>query len=270
MDNITLLSKLYDAFGSLVVVMLLCSLRITITLIIIPIMSDQIVQGVHRMAISLLMGAFVAYGQPIVLQNLAVWTLASIALKEVLLGMILGFAASTVFWVAGNVGYLIDDLAGFNNVQVSNPMRSDTSTPISAMLSQLTITAFWALGGILFLLGALYQSFEWWPILDIKPEGMPMLEYFAITQTDTLMELTAKLAIPMMLILVMIDLAFGFIAKGADKLEVIGLSMPVKGAVTLLMLAIFISLFIEQVRSQLSLREIAEKIHSFQVEKPKK
>ncbi len=266
MNDIQDILNLHNTFGTFMLTMILCSLRIAIALSIIPVMSPEVVKGVHRMAISMAMASFVAYGQSISGFKLTPFLLVSIMLKEALLGLIFGFCASTVFWVAANVGFFIDDLSGFNNVQVSNPMRSDTSTPTSSLLSQLAITAFWVLGGMMFLLGALYQSFQWWPILSIQPDGLPILESFVMSYTDSLMEMSIKLAAPMMLILIMVDFSFGFLAKGAEKIDTMSLSMPVKGAMTLLLLAIFITIFISQVSSQLSLQGIAEKIHSLRPE----
>ena len=66
-------------------------------------------------------------------------TMNDFALKEVALGLLIGFAASTVFWTAESVGALIDAQTGFNNVQMTNPLSGEQSTPISHLLSQLVI-----------------------------------------------------------------------------------------------------------------------------------
>jgi type III secretion protein T len=81
-----------------------------------------------------------------------------------------------------------------------------------------------------------------------------ILESFVLTQTDTLMQTIAKLAAPMMFILLLVDFAFGFAAKSASKLDLMTLSQPVKGAVTVLMLALFVGIFVDQVRDQVTLR----------------
>ncbi len=266
MENLQQLMQLHGSIAGILVTMVLCSLRIWVAFFIIPVMSDQALQGMTRNSIALLLGIFVAYGSPLLSTTISPLVLISIMVKEAILGLILGFSAATVFWVAEGVGFLIDDLSGFNNVQVSNPMRSDTSTPTSSMLLQLSITAFWCLGGMIFFLGALYQSFKWWPVVSLQPASMPILESFILTYTDSLMQTIVKLATPMMLILIMVDFSFGFLAKGAEKIDTMSLSMPVKGAVTLLLLAIFVSIFVDQVHSQLSLQGIAQKIDTLRTD----
>ncbi len=257
MESVLAVNDLHEVFVRIMLTIGLCSVRILIVLIIIPVTNDQVLQGLVRNGIVMLLSTFVAYGQPISIEHLSALNLCLIVGKEAVLGLVLGFAASTVFWVAEGVGVFIDDLTGFNNIQISNPTRSDTSTPTSALLGQIAITAFWALGGMMFLLGALYQSFQWWPLLSIEPMPREILESFVLHQTDTLMQMICKVAAPMVLILVLIDLAFGFLGKGAERLDTMSLSMPVKGAMTILLLAIFIGTFFQQIKEQLALKEIS-------------
>lgn len=257
MEDLLLLHHLTESFIGLLLTIGICSTRILTVLMVLPALSDQVLQGTARNSVAIMFGTFVAYGQPVSLQEMPALMMLLVVGKEAILGLILGFAASTIFWAASSIGVLIDDLAGFNNIQVSNPMRQDISTPISALLEQLTIAAFWVLGGMIFLLGALYQSFHWWPIESLTPVAGSILESFVLHQTDTLMETICKLAAPMVLVLVLVDLAFGFLAKGAEKLDLMAYGQPVKGTITLFMLAIFIGIFLNQVQAQLSLKDIA-------------
>ena len=85
------------------------------------------------------------------------------------------------------------------------------------------------------------------PQPDQWPQGAWYVK-FIVQQTDSLMTSTIKFAAPMMLVLVLIDLGFGLITRAADKLEPTNLSQPVKGAVTMLMLALLIGVLVSQVR----------------------
>lgn len=113
-----------------------------------------------------------------------------------------------------------------------------------------------------FLLGALYESYHWWPLTASTPVPANVLESFALQQTDSLMQTTAKLAAPMMLMLLLVDFAFGFAAKSAQKLDLMTLSQPVKGALTVLMLALFVGIFVDQVRDQLVLSNLGDQLRT--------
>lgn len=253
-DALTTFPQLGIAFKQALIVLALSSVRLYVMLSIFPPTSDSILQGVVRNGIVLLFGSFVAYGQPASLMtSLTGAGVVELGIREAAIGLVLGFAASTVFWVAEAAGVYVDDLTGYNNAQMTNPMNQEHSTPTGTLLSQVASVAFWALGGMTFLLGALYESYQWWPLTSSTPVAANVLESFVLRQTDTLMETTAKLAAPMLFILVLVDFAFGFISKSAEKLDLISLAQPVKGALTVLMLALFIGVFVGQVRDQLTL-----------------
>ncbi|MBI0330735.1 type III secretion system export apparatus subunit SctT [Burkholderia plantarii] len=230
------------------------SVRLFVIMTIFPPSADGVLQGPVRNAIVLLFSTFVAYGQPLAFaEGLHGAALVEIGLREGMIGLVLGFAASSVFWVAECAGYYIDDLTGYNNAQVQNPLRNEQATPTSTLLQQVATVAFWSLGGMTFLLGTLYQSYQWWPLNSPTIDVSNVLEAFAMKETDTLMQQVAKLAAPAVMILLLIDFAFAFAAKSASKLELMGLSQPVKGAVAVLLLALFVGVFVDQVRDQLTL-----------------
>lgn len=239
----------------------LCSIRLFVVMSIFPPAADGVLQGTVRNAVVLLFSSYIAYGQPLAFSaTLSGTTLILIGLREAMIGLVLGLSASSVFWVAESAGYYIDNLSGYNNAQVQNPMRTEQSTPTAMLFQQIAIVAFWGLGGMTFLLGALYESYRWWPLTASTLAVSNVLEAFVLRQTDDLMQMLMKLAAPMVMILVLIDLAFGYAAKSGGKLDVMGMSQPVKGAVTVLMLALFASVFVDQVHGQLALMNFAAQI----------
>src|SRR6476469_3884209 len=98
----------------------LSSVRLYVVFSIFPPTADGVLQGVVRNGIVLLFSSFVAYGQPVmVMESLSSTFMIVMALKEAIIGLVLGFAASTVFWVAESAGTYIDDLTGYNNAQMT-------------------------------------------------------------------------------------------------------------------------------------------------------
>jgi type III secretion protein T len=233
----------------------ICTIRLYALMTMFPPTGSSVVTGTLRNGIALMFSAFIAAAQPpSFAQSLTGLTLLTVGLREALIGTVLGYAASTVFWVAEGAGTYLDNLTGFNNAQITNPMDQQQSTPSSTMLSQLAIVAFWTLGGMQFLLGALYDSYRWWPVAASAPLSTDFLEVFVLHQTDTLMQTVAKLASPMLLGLLLIDMGVNLASKSAQKLELSALSQPIKGAVAVLMLALMCGIFINDVRDQLDLR----------------
>lgn len=248
-----------EAFKSMVGLVSLCCVRAYAAKLVLPTTSDQAIHGVIRNALVLIIGLFIAWGQNANLLNgVSTGAMAMLALKEALLGVALGFAAGTVFWVAEGVGSMIDNQAGYNNVQQTNPQSSSQSTPVGNLMLQLAIAAFYMLGGMMVWVGLLFESFQWWPLDVLKPSSSDLIKTFVQTQLMSCMSAIARLAAPALLLLLLVDLGIGLLSKTADKLEANNLAQPLKGALTMLILALLLSTFVQQLRPQLALKSIAE------------
>jgi type III secretion protein T len=246
-----------------VAVLGVCSLRLYVLMAVFPPTAEGVLQGTLRNGVALSFSLYVALAQPdSFAQSLHGAALVMVSLREAMIGLVLGFAASTVFWVAEGAGTYLDNLTGYNSAQMNNPMLSQQSTPSATLLGQIATVAFWTLGGMQFLLGALYESYRWWPVASSAPMSVNFLDVFVMHQTDTLMQTIAKLAAPMLLVLLLIDLGVNLASKAAQKLDLSALSQPVKGAVTVMMLAVFAGVFVNQIRDQLDLRLFKEQVRS--------
>jgi type III secretion protein T len=243
------LTDLGHSLEHLAVTVALCSIRLGVAMTVLPATGEQFVQGMIRAGLTLVFGSFIAFGlpmEPVMQLSVAQWL--GLAAKEAMIGLMMGFSVATVFWIAECVGALMDTQTGYNNVQLSNPMSGQESTPISGMLLQLVTAVFYVLGGMLLFLGAMFESFKVWPITASLPSLTGASEVFLFQLTDSLMVGTVKFAAPVLLILVLIDLGLGLITRAADKLEPSSLAQPIKGAVTMLLLALLIGIFVDQVR----------------------
>ncbi len=234
----------------------LCSTRMMVVMNMFPPTGDTMMQGATRNATVMLWSTFIAYGQAPLIPELHGSFLVVTAVKEAVIGLVIGYAASLIFWAADSVGAYIDDVAGYNNVQMSNPTNGQQTSITSTLLSNCVMTAFWMLGGMMFLLGAIYESYHWWPLASATPLPLNILETFAMHETDTLMVTVAKVAAPITAILVLVDIGFGFIGKSAQKLDFNTLSHAVKGLLTVLLLALLVGVFIDQVHGQLTLTDL--------------
>ncbi|EKU26005.1 type III secretion system export apparatus subunit SctT [Xanthomonas graminis] len=248
----------------LVLLLALASVRCFVLFMVLPATGEEAIPGAARNGVVYLLGGFVAYGQPPdLVARMDPLSLFALVGKEAFVGLMIGYAASSIFWVAQNVGTVIDDLAGFNNVQMSNPLRGDQSTPVSNTILQTAITLFYVLGGMSMLLGAVFESYRWWPLATLHPDGSQLASQFVLQSTDNMMTATVKLSAPVMLVLVLVDLGFGLVARSAEKLEPSNLSQPVRGALALLMLALLMQVFVSQLLDELSFVHFQAKIGQF-------
>jgi len=248
------LAELFNEYQGFFFTLALSAARIAVAFSIFPPTSGDMLPGTARNGIIYVLAVFVAAAQPVHhFDELGSAQLLMISLKEMFLGALLGFAASSVFWIAQCVGTLIDDLAGYNSVQMNNPLRGDQSTPTSNTLMQLATALFYVGGGMTFLMGAMFESFKWWPLASLTPSMASVAESFIIARTDSIMAATVKFGTPVMLALVFVDLSIGILARAAEKLEPSSLSQPLRGAIGLLMLILLVGVLSQQVLGSLRL-----------------
>lgn len=245
----------------LIAVLAMSTARIYVAMLVMPATNDMLLYGRTRSGLVIVLGAFVAWGQPAeMLKSLTILEMAVLVVKEGLIGMLIGFAVGTVFWVAESVGMLIDNQTGYNNIQQTNPLSGQQSTPVGNLLSQLAIVGFYMLGGMLVFVGLLFDSYEWWPLTGLMPSWPVLMERFLPTEVTNYAETVLKIAGPVIVILMLIDLGIGLLGKAAEKLEPNSLAQPIKGATTMLLLVLLVGVFFQQVRPQLTLRPVAERI----------
>ncbi len=227
-------------------------IRFVTAMILLPVMGEGIINSMSRMGIALLLAAYVALGhEPEEVIGLSGGTVGLIAVKEAVIGVMLGFAMGVVFWVVEHVGALIDTAAGFNNVQLQNPLSGAQCTPVSDLLVKLAGTVFFALGGGVYFAQVMFESFRVWPLVDLVPSVLAAQEAFIDLQLGALFGNTVKLAAPMLIVVFLIDVGIALLARSAEKLEPTILAQPIKCVVSVLMLALFVSVAFEQLQQHL-------------------
>jgi type III secretion protein T len=262
---LTALTGLHTNVEALLYMFALSSIRVMVVFLILPATSTQVLPGLARAGVTYLLSGFIAASQtPDAFDHLSPVALLMLTGKEAFIGLVIGYAASTVFWTAQAAGALIDNLAGFNNVQMTNPMQGEQNTPVSNVLMQLAITLFYVSGGMTMLLGALFDSYRWWPLASTLPPGVVTVGTaamdFMINQGNTVLAMAIKLCAPVILVLVLIDIGLGVIGRAADKLEPTSLSQPVRGIVGVLLLVVLVTVIASQVRATLNMRGFAPAI----------
>jgi type III secretion protein T len=236
-------------------------IRFTVVMLVLPVTADQIVNTMSRMGIAMLLALYVAFGRPWnELNGLTGAEIGFIAVKEAVLGLALGFAMSTVFWVVEFVGALIDTAAGYNSVQLQNPMSGEQSTPVSNLLGKLAGAVFFSIGGAIFFAQAMFDSFQVWPLADLHPSAQGAYAVFIERQVGSMFSNVLKLAAPVLIVVMLIDVGLGLLARSAEKLEPASLAQPIKGVVVVLLLVMMVGVVFDPLRQYLVPRGVVQQL----------
>jgi type III secretion protein T len=138
------------------------------------------------------------------------------------------------------VGSLIDFQTGTANAAFFDPTAGHDVGPREEFLGWLAIVLFVASGGLLAMVGVLIDSYRLWPVASFFPDAGKVLEEFVVRQGDTLFLWIVKLATPVVLVLLIVELGLGLINRVAPQLNVFVFAQPVKSLLATLMTYLFL------------------------------
>lgn len=162
--------------------------------------------------------------------------LAPIILKEVLIGIAIGYTFSVVFWALEGAGQIIDAKIGATSAQLVDPITGQQSTLLGAYLGRLAGYIFAAFGGLTLFVDLLLSSFAVWPVMADFPDLNAVGAIFFVDRFDELMRLMLLLAAPALSVLTLLEFGLGFMNRYAPQLNVFTLSMPLKSLLAILIL----------------------------------
>lgn len=185
-------------------------------------------------------------------QSLAPLAWLALIGKEVLIGALIGSSVGILIRAFEAVGTMIDVQVGLSNAQLFDPFGGHEAGPYSSLMTRLAIVLFVVGGGMYVLVTLLLESFRLWPVASFYPTlGAGLVDY-ASQSLGSIAELIVRLAAPVILVLVLIDLGFGLINRVVPQLNVFFFTMPIKGVVTALMLALYLSYLVDIAAEQVS------------------
>jgi type III secretion protein T len=187
------------------------------------------------------------------MENLGTIEWPLIVLKEVFIGVAIGFCFGIVFWAVAAVGSVIDTQVGMSMAQVFDPIQGHQVTLHGEFLSQLATWLFMASGAFLVFLDLLMGSYVLWPVASYFPDLPAVGMNLFVGQFDYMMTTVLVMAAPVMVVMLIIDLSFGLVNRYAPQLNVFALTMPIKAwlatALILLLMGVYVEILLERLGS---------------------
>ena len=215
---------------------LLLSARIAAATVLTPIFGPTQIPGPVRVFIALSLAAFLVLAVPVSMPPLTDTTdLAVATLGELLLGASLAFGF-LVAWSATQIaGRVLDIQLGYGAASVLNPATQTPAPLIGSVLGMAAVAVFLALDGHHVLIRALALSVQHYPpgVLALDMDLSEHLRFSGAMFTFGL-----ALAAPVMLSLLLADIAMAVMSRSMPQLNVFVLSFSVKIVLGLMGLAL--------------------------------
>jgi type III secretion protein T len=233
----------FESFGQMVMSFAIVLPRIAGAFIVLPYFTADMIppmlRNVFFVSLALALMPLILH-QPLP-ATLAGAALLPILLKEIFIGLALGFSFGIVFWALEGAGQVIDSKIGSTTAQLADPVTGHQSTLIGTYLGRYAGYLFVACGGLQLFIDLVLTSFGIWPVLAPLPELSQVGALFFVQRFDELMRLVLLLAAPALCVLTLLEAGFGFINRFAPQLNVFTLSMSLKAWFSVAILALTVT-----------------------------
>lgn len=240
--------------------------RIAASFIMLPLLTPENMPATARNSffVSLAIVAFPALSAAGALPPVTTFSWPMIVIKEILLGLIIGFAFGVVFWAIGAAGNLIDAKVGSTISVVADPVQGHQTSLWGLFFSQLAAWLFMASGAFLIFLDILLGSYAIWPVGSYTPnfDGGGLI--FITRQFHFFMTTALVLASPAIVTMMLVDVGLGLVNRYAQQMQLISFSMPIKSLlanwIIILMLGVLVEFVLRGIANNKLILETLQKV----------
>ena len=162
-----------------------------------------------------------------------IWSLGGLVLKELLVGTAFSFALAALFAAVQVAGSILDTLIGFSFGALVDPITGTNGGVLNQLYALIGAMIFVVINGDAWVIQGLAKSYEAIPLTDAPAMGT-LVEGAQVAFTG-IFAAAVEVAAPVMLAVLLSDVAFGLVSRVVPQLNVFGVGFPAKVTVGLVM-----------------------------------
>jgi flagellar biosynthesis protein FliR len=225
--------------------------RVTPLFVIAPLFSSQMipprVRGIIAVGISIGLTPIALHGQQIPTDPLA---LAGLVIEGMLVGLGFAFSLAVLMAAIESAGAMIDVISGFSYGSLINPLSGETSAVMARFYSLVGTLIFLVIGGDAWTLRGLDRTFQLVPLT--RGPRLSSLLGGAEQVFSTVFAAALELAAPVLVALLITDVAFGVVSRVVPQLNVFAVGFPTKVGVAMLVVGASLPFTANWISNQLS------------------
>jgi type III secretion protein T len=229
----------YDELKNYLLMLGIVQARLLPLFLLLPFMNRSMVPRTITFAFASALGLLIVPTMPSISQVSFDLTFLMLLGKEAIIGLVLGFVAAIPFWTLEAVGFVVDNQRGASMAATINPMTGHDTSPLGMMFNFAFITYFFVSGGLLLLLGMIYDSYRLWPPLSFWPQWNMAAAELLLVQMNRFVMNALLLAAPILLAMFLAELGLALVSRFAPQLQVFFLAMPIKSALGIFVLIVY-------------------------------
>ena len=224
-------------------VFLLVLLRVGALMVVAPIFGHRHWLARAKVGLALMIAVVLfpmVADQPLDLPT-GIFPYAFLMVREVLMGVVLGFTVLLLFVAIQFAGQLAGLQMGFGIVNVIDPQSSNQVSIIGQFLNILAILLLLTLDGHHMILSGLVTSFETIPLGGVSFQDGLMFKLMDLTAQVFI--IAVKISAPILMALFLVTAAMGVLARTVPQMNVFLIGFPLQIGVGLAALVIVLPLF---------------------------
>ena len=155
---------------------------------------------------------------------------------EMIFGMIMGLGLSLVFIAVSWAGEIMGQQMGINLAESFDPQFGGQGSLVGDMYFMLSLIVFLGIRGHLAIIDGLAGSFKALPLLSAGMDQSLFDVFVGLLTAATVLAL--KVAAPMLVTMLVVDLALGFIGKTMPQINVMTSGMTLRAGLGIAILAV--------------------------------
>ena len=178
-----------------------------------------------------------------------IWDLTLGIAGEIAFGLAMGTVLSFTFIAAQWAGEMIGQQMGLNMSEVLDPQFGASSTIIGDFYFMLTLDVFLLVGGHRLMIQGARASFDALPLLSMGVDRPLLDSIIGLFQACT--TLAMQLAAPVLVTMLIVDLALGCIGKAMPQMNVMSAGLSIRSLIGLLVVVVGLSLTVDVIGDNL-------------------
>lgn len=234
--------ELFFNMSRAVTCMALAIPRIHLALMFVPVMALKETQGLVKSGVVLAVSLPIAVSNYYILDTTELGSMGILflMLKEAAIGMVIGYLLSLPFNLFVSIGAIIDNQRGATSGQAFDPTLGNT-TLLGSFMQRAFVVMLIEAGMFGLIFGLIIDTYVLWPSWNFYPEPLLTGQDLIIDYFSVMTQKIMLYVLPILVVMLLIDLAFAILGVFSPQLQVFFLSMPAKSLVALLCLAIYAS-----------------------------
>lgn len=235
-------------FFQVIPIFLLIFCRITSFFVVVPILSSRNVPMMFKIGlsvfISLIIFATMGLGNPIPMDGEYILLI----IREMLVGVLLGFLAYIFFTVVQTAGSFMDMQIGFSMASVIDPLTGVSSPMLGNLKYMIAVLLFLSFDGHHYLIRAIIDSYRWIPLDNQLFARIydGQISNFLFQSLSKMFYLSFQLAAPIIAALFLTDLGLGLLTRVAPQFNIFVIGAPLKMILGFFLLVILFPELISQ------------------------